>query len=123
MHEVAFQAESFQLAMRGKQQRAARSFVAAARLDPDKAILDEVDATDGVAAANLVEQLHQRNRIQLLAVHRDRCSLGKSDGDSLLAIGCVFRRARQLPGGVKWSVGRIFQFAAFMAYVPDVAVT
>ena len=59
----------------GKQQRSARRLVTAARLDADKAVFDQINPADGIAPANFVQQLDQRNRIQLHAVHRDRHSL------------------------------------------------
>src|SRR5262249_17408685 len=55
VHEVALQAKRFEFAMRGEQHRAARRFIAASRLDADEAILHQIDAPDGIAAADLVQ--------------------------------------------------------------------
>ena len=98
VHEVALQAQGFEFAVRGNQQSSARSFVAAARLDADKAVLHQVDAADGIASADFVQQLDQRNRIELHAVHRNRNSLFKADHDLLFAVGSFLRRTGQLPG-------------------------
>src|SRR5262249_24523682 len=82
----------------------------------------QVDAANGVASADLVEQFDQRDGVEFLSVHRIGSAGGESDRDSLLAVGCFFRRASELPGGVEGRVGRIFQLSAFLADVPKVAI-
>ncbi len=120
--EVALQAQSFEFAVRGNQQRSARRFVTAARLDADETVLHQVDAADGIASADLVQQLDQRNRIELHPVHGNRSALFEADFDLLLAVGSFLRRTGQLPGAGERRVARIFQFPALVADVPQVAI-
>jgi hypothetical protein len=56
VQQVAIEAQGFQFAVGGEQQRASGSFIAAARLDADETVLDQIDASDGVASADFVEQ-------------------------------------------------------------------
>src|ERR1035441_3234123 len=62
VQQIAIQAKGLKLAMSREQQRASGSFIAAARLDADKTVFDQIDAADGVPSADLVQQLNQRNR-------------------------------------------------------------
>ena len=72
VRQVAVEAQRFQLAMRGEQQRSAGRLIAAARLDADEAVLHQVDAANGVARADFVQHFDNRHRIEHDAVHRDR---------------------------------------------------
>ena len=73
--------------MSGQQQRASGSFIAAARLDADEAILNQVDASDRVAPADFVEQLDQRYGIEIHPVHRDGHAFFESDFDLFVLVG------------------------------------
>ncbi len=97
VHKFAIQAQGFEFAMRGDQQRAARSLIASARLDAYKAVLDQVNPPDGVAPADFVQQLHQRDRIHVQAVHRNRNALLEADFHLLFAVRRLLRRVRELP--------------------------
>ena len=94
--------------MRRDQQRAARSFVAAARLNTHETILDQIHAADGVASADLIQLLDQRNGLHLHTVDRNRNALLETDLDLLFAVGRFLRRPRQLPRSSK-ALGRIFK--------------
>ena len=59
VRDVAVEAQRFQFAVSGDQQRAAGRFVAAAGLDSDEAVLHHVDAADGIASADFVQQLDE----------------------------------------------------------------
>ena len=60
MHHLAIERELLDRAMPMKQDRHAGRLVNAARLDSDVAILDQIDATDSVAARDLVGALDNR---------------------------------------------------------------
>src|SRR6476661_4356650 len=122
MRDIAFQAERFKFAMAGNQQGSARSLVTPARLDTHKPVLYQIDSADRIASANLVEQLDQRNGIKLHPIHRNRSTLLEADYDLLLAIWGILRRAGQLPRAGERSIACIFQFPAFVADVPQVAI-
>src|SRR5258708_14987188 len=72
MQQVPIEAEGFEFPVGGEQQRASWSFVAAARLDADEAVLDQVDASNRVAPSDFVQQFYQRYGIASLASHRTR---------------------------------------------------
>mgnify|MGYP003694610197 CR=1 FL=1 len=63
--------------MRGHQDRDAGRLVNAARLHPDKAVLDQIDAADAVLAAEIVELRQQIDRTVLHAVDGDRLAFLK----------------------------------------------
>ena len=59
---AAVEHELLELAVRRVEQRAARRLVHAARLHSDQPVLDEVDASDAVLAADRVERRDERDR-------------------------------------------------------------
>src|SRR5579872_655239 len=108
--------------MSEEQQRAAWSLIAATRLDTDEAVLDEVNASDGVAAADFVQDRNQSHGIELHIIDGNWNALFKADGDRLGLVRRFLRRYRHLPGGVQWTVAGVFQFPTLMAQVPEVAI-
>jgi len=68
MRGLAIEAQRFQLAMRGNEQRAAGSFVGAARFDADQAIFHQVNAADAVRGGDFIQSVEQRDRAQGLSV-------------------------------------------------------
>ena len=108
--------------MRGDQQRAARSFIRAARFDADQPIFDQVDAPDAVFRRDFVQLIEQRDRGTFLAVHRHRRARIESDLDVRRLVRRFFRRRDPLPHRFLGFVRGIFEHAAFMAQVPDIAV-
>jgi len=122
VQQVAIEAKRFEFAVSGDEQRASGSFVAAARLDADEAVLHQVDASDGVASANFVQQFHERYGIESLAAHRNRHAFFESNLNLLFLVGRLLRRLRKLPRAGEWRTGGVFQFSAFVAQVPDVAI-
>ena len=85
MHHFAIECDRLERAMRDLQDRHARCFVNAARLHADKTILNHIDASDAVLAAELVHRLEQRYRIHLLAVDRDRLTFVEGSRCTALA--------------------------------------
>ena len=109
--------------MRGDEQCAAGSFIRAARLHAHQAILDEVGAADAVLRGDFVQRRSSRvDRAEFLAIHRNRRASFEPDLDFLGLVRSLFRRNDPLPHGFIRRVGGIFQLAAFVAEVPDVAV-
>ena len=108
--------------MRRQQQRSARRLVTAARLDADEAVLDQVDAADGIARADFVQHFDQRDRIEFDAIHRDRQSVAKFDRHLLDLIGRILRRLGPRPGRRQRRVVGIFQLAALVRDVQQVAI-
>src|SRR5690606_33937149 len=78
--------------MRRKQNGAARSFINAARLHTDKAVFDEIDPSNPVVTAQVVEPRQQGCRRQSFPVDRDRITLGETDRDDGWLIRSFFRR-------------------------------
>ena len=66
--------------MSGDEQCAAGRFVTAAALDTDEAVLNEIDAADGVAPADFVEQLNERNGSLEANIALIYVGLGDADG-------------------------------------------
>src|SRR5260370_26671466 len=87
MQQVPIEAEGFEFPVGGEQQRASWRFVAAARLDADEAVLDQVDASNRVAPADFVQQFDQRYGIESLAAHRNTHASFESDFNLFFVIG------------------------------------
>ena len=122
VRRLAVEAQRFEFAMRGDQQRAARRFVRAARFHPDQAIFDQVDASHAVRRRDFIQLFDQRHRGTLFAVHRNRRAGLESDFDVRRLVRRFFRRDDPLPHRFVRLVRGIFEHAAFVAQVPDVAV-
>ena len=108
--------------MRGVEQRAARRLVHAARLHADHAVLDEIDATDAVLAADRVERGEQGDRRHVVTVDGHGRAALEADGDFLRGVGCGFGRMRHHEQVVRRRRCGILQDSAFVRDVPDVAV-
>ena len=108
--------------MRGDEQRAARSFIRAARFDADEAIFDDVHAADAIGGGNFVQLIEQRKRREIFAVHRNGSAASKPISTVVGCVGRLRGRSDPLPHGFVGRVRGIFEHAAFVAQVPDVAV-
>src|SRR5579859_2012558 len=122
MRGFAIDGEALEFAMRGDEKRAAGSFVRAAGLHADEAIFDKVGAADAVTRGNFVERVEQIDRAEFCSVDGDWSSGFETDFDFFGFVGSFFRRNSPLPHGFAGSVGGIFEFATFVAEVPNVAV-
>ena len=118
---VLAERQGLQPAVRGLEDGGGRRLVDLAALDPDQAVLDVVDPPDPVGSGERVEALHERDRLQSLAV--------QADGDAALEAnhdvhrgGCV--DGRHGPGiGVRRRGGpRVLQDAGLARAAPDVDV-
>ena len=108
--------------MRGDEQRPAGRFIRPARLDPHQPVLDEVDPPNPVLCRNIIQHIEYLHRAELLPVHRYRRATFEADFHFFGLLRRFVRRNDPLPHRLIRSVGRIFQLAAFVAQVPDVAV-
>src|SRR5262249_12281215 len=114
--------EAFEFAMRGDEERAAGSFVRAAGLHTHEAVLDKVGAADAVTRGDFVDGVEKIDGTEFAAVYRNRSAGFETDFDFFGFVGSFFGRDGPLPHGFARSVGGIFEFSAFVAEVPDVAV-
>src|SRR5215813_401370 len=115
--------EAFEFAMRGDEQRAAGSFVSATGFHSDEAIFDEVGAADAVTGSDFVQSIQQINGTKFSFVDGDWSAGFETDFDFFGFVWSFFGRDGPLPHGFARGVGGIFEFSAFVAKVPDVAVT
>src|SRR5439155_7951418 len=88
----------------------------------NEAVFDEVGAADTVAGGDFVERVEKIHGAELRAVDGNRSAGFETDFDFFGFVWSFFRRNSPLPHGFAGSVGGIFEFAAFVAEVPDVAI-
>src|SRR5580698_520288 len=122
VQQIAIKAKGLVFVVSGKQQRASRSFVAATRLDTNKAILHQIDAADSVASADFVQQFNQRYGVESLSTHRNWYAFFEPNFNLLFFVRSLLRRLRQLPCARERRVARVFQLSAFVADVPEIAI-
>src|SRR5262249_43996061 len=97
--------EALEVAMRGDGQRAAGSFVRAARLHTDETVFDEVGAADAVTRGDFVELVEKIDRAEFRAVDGNRNAGVETDFDFFGFVRSFFRRDGPLPHGFAGSVG------------------
>src|SRR5690348_12758599 len=120
---LAVDGEALEFAMRRYKKGSAGRFVRAAGLHAHKAILDKIGAAHTVSRRDFIEQVQQIDGAQLRSVHGCGVSGLETYLDFLGLVGSLFRRNSPLPHGFVWRIGRVFEFATFVAQVPDVTVT
>src|SRR5580658_9736200 len=74
-------------------------------------------------AAQGIQFFHQREGGKRVTVHRYRSSVLEADGHATRRVRRFFRTLADLPYFVGDTVGWIFQRTAFVADVPNVAIT
>src|SRR5712675_943684 len=122
MRGFAIDGEGFKFAMRGDQQSAAGSFVGATRFHSYEAVFYDVGAADAVLGGDFVERVQQVDGIGFCTVHGNGEASLETDFDFGGFVRSFFRRDNPLPHSFVRGIGGIFEFAAFVAEVPDVAV-
>src|SRR6266852_9960845 len=105
-----------------KKNRHARAFVNATRLDADVAVLDQVDASHAMAAADLVGALDYARRRQVFAVYRDWVAARVLDLDVLRLVGSFFGRDRQAEHVAIRLSPWVFEHATLEADMDEVAI-
>ena len=107
------------------QDGAAGGLVHAAALHAHQTVLHDVQQTNAVCAAQLVQVLHQFHSAHLLAVHSSGNTLFKVDGHIGGNIGCLLGADAQLQEAgliVLGLVGGALQIQTLVAQVPQVLV-
>ena len=121
MHHLTVHGQRLHLAVGEMQDRASRGLIHTAALHADKAVLDHVDATDAMTAANFIQHLHDGKRIKQLAIHGHAVSLNEIECDQLGLVGSLFGTGRELEHpticGSKGVEPRILKNSALIAYV------
>ena len=123
MRRLAIEAQRFEFAVRGDQQRAAGRFVRAARLDAHQAIFDQLHAAHAVRRRDFIQLFDQRDRAERFLPFTETGVPASNPISTVVGlIGRFRRRNDPLPHRFFRRVRGIFEHAAFMAQVPDVAV-
>jgi len=87
----------------------------------NEAIFDEVGAADAVLRGDFVECIEQNHGAEFCAVHRDGSAGLESNFDLFGFVG-AFSVKRPIATSLRSERCGIFEFTAFVAEVPDVAV-
>ena len=122
MRRLAIETQRFEFAMRSNQKRAAWRFVRAARLHSYETIFDDVHAAYAIRRGDFIQLIEKCERRELLSVHGNRRAGLETDFDCRGLVGGLRRRDDPLPHGFLGRICGIFENAAFMAQVPDIAV-
>ncbi|MND97227.1 hypothetical protein D3C80_895430 [compost metagenome] len=122
VHGAAVQGDGLDAAVGGQQDRAAGGLIDAARLHADEAVLDQVQTTDAVVVAVLVQRGQQGRRRHGFAVDRDGVALFKADGDDGGDVRGGFRRDGALVHELGGLDGGVFQNLALGRGVQKVGV-
>ena len=122
VHQIAIEAQGFEFAMSGEQERAARGLITSPRLDAHEAILDQIHAPHGVTGSYVVQLLKQRDRSHALPIYGNGHTMRESDLHQFCLVRRRLRSICPLPCRLKWCIGWIFEFAAFMTDVQQVAI-
>src|SRR5258708_6442460 len=108
--------------MRLDQESGGGSVVGDARFHCGEVIFDKVRGADAVFCGDFVESVEQIDGAEFRTVDGNGCARCESDFDFLGFVRSIFRRDDPLPHRFVWRVGGIFELAAFVAEVPDVAI-
>src|SRR6267378_3515473 len=122
MRGLAVNGQSLEFLMGFHEKGSAGSFVRAARFHPDETIFDKIGAADAVLCGNFIERVKKVDRAEFRAVDGDWCADFKTDFDFFGFVRSFFRRNDPLPHRFVWRAARIFELAAFVAEMPDVAI-
>ena len=122
MRGLAVHGKALQFLVRFHQERTSRSFISATRFHAYEPVLDQIRAADTVLRGDFVQRIDKFNGAQFRAINGNWCTGFKADFDFFGLIRSLLRRCDPLPHRFVGRVSRIFQLAAFMAEVPDVAV-
>ena len=122
---VPIQGDHFQHLMGFVQNGAAGSLIYTAALHAYQTVLNNIQQTDAVLAAQLVELFHQGQGAHLYAVNGGGLALLKVNGDVSGFVRCVLRGNAQLQKTifqVLRLVGRVLQIQTLVAQVPYIFI-
>ena len=126
MHHLTVHRQGLHLAVGEVQDRATGGLIDTTALHTDKTVLDHVNATDAMTAADLVQCLHDGQRIERLAIDGHTVSLDEIERDHLGLVRGLFRTGREFEHPTicrsKGVEPRILQDSALIADVEQIAV-
>src|SRR6476620_8407509 len=108
--------------MRRAQDRAAGGLVDAMALHAYQPILDQVDPPDAMLCSQLIEHSQQYDGIETRAIDADWHALLEADLNVLGLVGSALGRDRERIHILFRLVPRVFQHAALVRDMPDIAV-
>ena len=123
-HGSAVKNQLFQLFVSFHQDGSARSLIYSTGFHTNYTVLDDIYNTDTMFSAKLVQLSDHISNFHLFAIYRSRNSFFKGHSHVLSLIRCFFRsNAKNQHMIVVRLICRILKLQAFMADVPQVAVT
>lgn len=117
--------ETFEIQMGKAQDRHGRGIIATAGFETNKAVLNDVNATNAVCVTNLVQEFEQLYAVGVgLVASNDSHwnTLLELDGDVLRLVGRVEWRVGHSPHVVWGRLVRVFEDASFVAAVCEIGV-
>ncbi len=121
-HGVLVQADALQGLVGAAEDRAGRGLVDAAAFHADQAVFDDVGPADAVPAAERVQLGEEPDTRDPLAVQADGVALLEFDLDVLRRVRRLFRADRELVHLLLGLVPGVFEDAALVGEVKDIAV-
>jgi len=122
VRHFAVECNRFDTTVRLEQNRAARGFVAATALHADVAVFNQIQTTNAVLAADLVQFSQEFVRLHGLAVDGNQIALHEFQIEVFRGIRCGFRADGPAPHGFFGFSFRVFEVTAFVADVQEVGV-
>src|SRR6266487_4170890 len=107
--------------MCGLQNRNARSLVNSARFHSHETVLYQIDSSNAMFAAYFIQFRQQSNRIEPLAVDRNRFATFESDLEIFSFVLRILRRTRDLKNVLRRLSPRIFENSALIRNMHQVA--
>ena len=122
MRRAAIERDLFDAAMRDVQDGATRRFVHAARFHADEPVFQQIEPTNAMALAQLVQLPQQLRRAQPFAIDRHRIAALEIDGDIFRRIRRIFRVIGAAVDIIRHFFPRIFQHLALGRGVQQVGI-
>src|SRR5882762_8947077 len=122
MRGFAVHGEPLEFLMGFDEKGSAGSFVGATGFHSYEAIFDEVGAADAVFCGDFIQGVEKIDGAEFRTVDGNGSAGFESDFDFLGFVRSFFRRNDPLPHRFVRRAGGVFELAAFVAEVPDVAI-
>ena len=122
LERLGVETERLERLVRLDEEKRGRALVALAALDAHDAVLDHVDATEAVAAGDLVRLDDEVEQVHLLAVERRRDAALETDDDSLGLGGAVLGVGGHRPDVRGGRVPGVLEDAALDGATPEVVI-
>src|SRR5215469_10317040 len=108
--------------MCGVKDRHPRSLIHSSRLHADESVLEQVDPSDSMLAADLVQFVQKGRGGQAVPINRYRYPCLEVDLDIARLVGRALRRAGQYEYVLRWLGPRVLEYSALIADVHQIAV-